>query len=130
MGNQISIALLKTLLGAWIPARRIQANARNCIFCKNSGEDSLQHYSTCDALWHAVATEFRSLRAVFAPLGLFGLLPACPFQIYGVYLADHAYHALRHHSAVDLSLLLAMVKAYARGCKVHQHLLKAYLGKT
>ena len=31
MGNQISVALLKTLLGSWITARRVQATSRHCI---------------------------------------------------------------------------------------------------
>ena len=109
MGDQIRVALLKTLLGGWITARRIQANPRHCIFCKSSGDDSLQHYSTCDAVWRAVATAFRPFRAAFDPLELFGLFLAFPYQIYGIYLDFHAYHALRHHSAVDFSLLLATV---------------------
>ena len=33
MGNQISVAYLKTLFGSWITARRIQTTPRQCIFC-------------------------------------------------------------------------------------------------
>ena len=62
MGNQIRVAYLKTLLGSWITARRIQTTSRYCIFCRNCGEDSLQHYSTCDVLWHAVAVVFKPLK--------------------------------------------------------------------
>ena len=130
MGNRISIAYLKTLLGSCITARRIQATPRYCIFCRNCGADSLQHYSTCDALWHAVAVVLKPFKASFHPLELFGMSPPCPYQIYGVYLAFHAYHALRHHEFVTFDLLTSTLKAYMRGCKVHQHLQKAYLGKT
>ena len=130
MGNQISIALLKALLGSWITARRVKATSRHCIFCKHSGEDSLQHYSTCDVLWHAVATVFRPFVASFDPLALLGLCPPSPFQIYGVYIAFHAYRALRHRDSVDFALLLATLKAYMKGCKIHQHLLLAHIGKT
>ena len=81
MGNQISVALLKTLLGSWITARRVQATSRHCIFCKHRGEDSLQHYSTCDVLWHAVATVFKPFTASFDPLALLGLCPPRLFKV-------------------------------------------------
>ena len=130
MGSQVSVALLKTILGGWITARRVQTTARHCIFCKYSGEDSLQHYSTCDVLWHAIATAFRPFTASFDPLALLGLCPPSPYQIYGVYVAYHAYHSLRHRDAIDFSLLLNTIRAYMKGCKIHQHLLLAHLGKT
>ena len=130
MGNQISVAVLKTLLGGWITARRTQSTSQPCLFCQAPESDSLQHYSICDTLWHAIATIFKPFKASFDPLELFGLLPACPFQLYGVYIAFHTYHALRHHSHASFDLTLSTAKAYTRGCKVHDHLIKSFSGKV
>eukprot|EP00973_Karenia_brevis_P065644 9125141-Karenia_brevis.AAC.1 len=130
MGNQISVALMKTLLGAWITSRRVQASVRHCIFCSSPSGDCLQHYCCCDKLWHAIHCAFPPFVAAFDPLLLFGLSPPDPYQIYGIFLAYHTYHTLRSNDHNSLQACISTAKAYMRGCKVNTHLIKAFFGKS
>ena len=130
MGHQISISILKTLLGAWITSRRTQNSVCACIFCGELEADMLQHYCSCDKLWYTISKKFPPFTAHFDPLPLFGLAPLSPFQIYGVYLAFHLYHSGRHFSLLTNFQIDSILKSYMRGCPVHDHLIKTYFGKA
>ena len=130
MGQQITIAYLKTLLGGWITARRTQSTPKNCIFCNQHAGDELQHLIDCDVLWYAIYSVFPPFTADFDPLSLLGLLPPSPYQIYGVYLAFHIYHSLRNSSLTSLQEIIRTAKAYTKSCSVHDHLIKSFYGKT
>ena len=130
LGHQVTVAVLKTLLGAWVTNRRVQSCPRHCIFCAQNCSDALQHYAVCDKLWYAIHSVFPPFVAAFDPFVLFGLSPPSVYQIYGIYLAYHTYHACRHLDYVELDFLKCTIKSYTRGCHIFNHLVKAHLGKV
>ena len=67
--------------------------------------------------------------AAFDPFVLFGLDPPSPYQLYGVHLAFHTYHACRQFDCISPTFLECTIKSYTRGCKTYNHLVKAHAGR-
>ena len=60
LGSQVACSVLKTLIGDWLTARRLQAAKRLCPFCCQE-EDSWQHFVACDVLWLYISKIFPPL---------------------------------------------------------------------
>ena len=130
MSTQVAIACLKTAIGSWLTNRRLQADLRVCPFCQQH-EDSLQHFWECDLIWLYVSQNFAPFFPYLGdPLALFGLSPISPYQLFGIHIAFHAYHALRHQANITQSNFSACCRVLLRPCSVSKHLIAAKVGKV
>ena len=118
MSTQVAVACLKTAIGSWLTTRRLQADLRVCPFCQQH-EDSLQHFWNCDLLWLYVSQSFAPFyRFLGDPLALFGLSPISPYQLFGIHIAFHAYHALRHQANITQNDFSAYCRVLLRPCSL------------
>ena len=129
LGTQVSFSMLKTVLGAWITHRRVQAEPRPCIFC-GRGEDSLQHIINCEILWAYISDLFLPFLAfIDFPFALLGAYPISCYQILGTHYAFLVYHSLRTQSRASASDVRQCLHSIAHSTSVHSHLIRAHLGK-
>ena len=87
--------------------------------------------ATLCALWSFLVCHFYNLFQFlphFSLPAIFGLFLVCPFQLYGFHLAFHCFRKFRTSSCVSVSDVIQVASAYAKKCKVREHLIKAYLG--
>ena len=129
LGNQVGFSILKTVLGAWITYRRVQAEPRPCIFCGRE-EDSLQHIINCEILWAYISEMFLPFLAfIDFPSALLGIYPISCYQILGTHYAFLVYHSLRTQSRASASDIRQCLHSIAHYTSVHSHLIRAHLGK-
>ena len=74
----VIFAIVNSFFNGWATEARFQVKSGRCVICSScTGDDSIEHYSSCSYAWRAFARRYR--RPVF---------PMCMARFFGLYASN------------------------------------------